>query len=114
MGGSAEAVLKRMARLADGWFVGGSAAPPEVVEGQLQRLRGYLEAAGRDPATFGLDARARPTAGGASEWARFARSRRAAGMSHLGLNTMKAGLSGPQQHIDTALRWLEAVRDEAA
>jgi probable F420-dependent oxidoreductase len=111
MGGSAEVVLKRMARMADGWFVGGSSAPPHEVDAQIERLRGYLRAEGRDPASFGLDVRARPTDGGPDEWARFARAKREAGMTHIGLNTMKAGSTSPQQHIDTTLRWLEAVRE---
>jgi len=47
MGGSAESVLKRVGRLADGYICGSSAIPelPSVWE----RISGYARAAGRDP-----------------------------------------------------------------
>src|SRR5947209_5294643 len=53
-GGSAETMLRRTARLADGWFPLGR--PVEKLEQTIQRLQSYLREAGRDPNTFGIEA----------------------------------------------------------
>jgi probable F420-dependent oxidoreductase len=52
-GGSSDAVLKRAARLGDGWMP--ILAPDAEGEAKLARLREHLTAFGRDPATFGLE-----------------------------------------------------------
>ena len=53
-GGSADTILRRTARLADGWFPLGR--PDEKMEQTIQRLKNYLREAGRDPNTFGIEA----------------------------------------------------------
>jgi probable F420-dependent oxidoreductase len=52
-GGSSEAVIKRAARIGDGWMP--ILAPDAAGEAKLALLRQHLEAFGRDPATFGLE-----------------------------------------------------------
>ncbi len=52
-GGSSDAVLKRCARIGDGWMP--IMAPDAAGEDKLGILRGHLKAFGRDPATFGLE-----------------------------------------------------------
>jgi alkanesulfonate monooxygenase SsuD/methylene tetrahydromethanopterin reductase-like flavin-dependent oxidoreductase (luciferase family) len=47
-----DAGLRRVARLADGWLASGYNATPEAFSGALQRLRGHLEAGGKDPSRF--------------------------------------------------------------
>ena len=53
-GGSSEAVIKRCARLGDGWMP--ILAPDAQGEAKLALLHDHLKAFGRDPATFGLEA----------------------------------------------------------
>lgn len=48
IGGSAEPALKRLARLADGWFR--QLQPSDEARAVVERVRGYIGAAGRDPA----------------------------------------------------------------
>jgi len=48
MGGRAEAVLKRSAEEADGWIAGGQGTPAGFREA-WQKVRGYAQAAGKDP-----------------------------------------------------------------
>src|SRR5712692_2685647 len=50
MGGNAEPAMQRIARIADGYFA--QLQPNEAGRAQLERFRGYLRDAGRDPATF--------------------------------------------------------------
>ena len=52
-GGSSDAVIKRAARLGDGWMP--ILAPDAEGEAKLAKLREHLKEFGRDPATFGLE-----------------------------------------------------------
>ena len=52
-GGSSDAVLKRAARLGDGWMP--IMAPDDEAARKLENLRGHLKAFGRDPAHFGIE-----------------------------------------------------------
>jgi probable F420-dependent oxidoreductase len=53
-GGSSDAVVKRAARLGDGWMQ--IMAPGDEAAAKLAALREHLKAFGRDPAAFGLEA----------------------------------------------------------
>src|SRR5579862_6421480 len=54
-GGSAEAALQRIARIADGWMP--NRKPPEGWEAVISQVRAWVRDAGRDPATFGIQGR---------------------------------------------------------
>jgi probable F420-dependent oxidoreductase len=53
-GGSSDALVKRAARLGDGWMP--ILAPDDQAAAKLAALRAHLQAFGRDPAAFGLEA----------------------------------------------------------
>jgi probable F420-dependent oxidoreductase len=96
MGAHAEAGIRRAARLADGIF------PVNVQDpaGYVERLRGWLAEAGRDPNAFGVEPWVPTTSPRASEWQRSASEWQEAGATHLAVYTTDAGLSGPAQHIE--------------
>ena len=52
-GGSSDAVVKRAARIGDGWMP--IMPPDEQAEAKLSDLHAHLKAFGRDPLTFGLE-----------------------------------------------------------
>ena len=52
MGGSAEAALRRIGELGDGWLAGGGETPESARE-KMTVIRRSAESAGRDPATLG-------------------------------------------------------------
>jgi alkanesulfonate monooxygenase SsuD/methylene tetrahydromethanopterin reductase-like flavin-dependent oxidoreductase (luciferase family) len=58
-GGSSDAVIRRAARLGDGWMP--IMAPDEAGEAKLVMLRGFLKEFGRDLAAFGLEVWLRAT-----------------------------------------------------
>ena len=66
-GGSSDAVVKRAARLGDGWMP--IVPPDEQAEAKLAALRGHLQAFGRDPASFGLEAWLRMSDPDPQRWA---------------------------------------------
>jgi probable F420-dependent oxidoreductase len=66
-GGSSDAVVKRAARLGDGWMP--ILAPDDQAEAKLAALRGHLQAFGRDPAAFGIEAWLRMNEPDPQRWA---------------------------------------------
>jgi alkanesulfonate monooxygenase SsuD/methylene tetrahydromethanopterin reductase-like flavin-dependent oxidoreductase (luciferase family) len=87
-----------MARLGDGWIINNSAAqfPP-----LLEKLNGYLGAAGRDPQSFGLDARITLRSTPADAVGKEIERWRGFGVSHLCVNTMGMGFTSMDQHLET-------------
>ncbi len=118
MGGESEAVLRRIARLADGWMAGGALRTPTSRLPQapggygamVARLRDYARDAGRDPATVGVERRIN-YADGAPEWTGVAAAWREIGGSHLSVNTMRAGLDSPRAHVDAIRRVHQVLVD---
>jgi probable F420-dependent oxidoreductase len=106
-GGHAEAVLRRMARLGDGWMpLYASAAEAQPA---LDRLNGYLAEAGRERAGFGLEARLPYGSGNAREWLGLLEGWQEAGFTHLSLITTGCGFTTPAQHIAALQRFARVV-----
>ena len=109
LGGGAEALLERVGRIGDGWFP--QTRPEPEGRAAIERLHGYARAAGRDPATIGIEARVSSKDGTPTELAAVARAWQAVGATHLGINTMGAGLATPHDHI-RALTAIKAAIDQ--
>jgi probable F420-dependent oxidoreductase len=106
-GGSSVPAYRRMGRLADGWF-------PQVPFGPaLDDARAQVEAAardaGRDPSTIGMEGRVNWTAAGPDAVAADVDGWRAAGATHLSVNTMRADLATVDDHLAALGRVAEAV-----
>jgi probable F420-dependent oxidoreductase len=97
-GGVAEPVLKRAARLGDGWMPAGR-PPDDRVRAYIEQLHGYLEEAGRDRQRFGIDPWISIQGLGKDEWHRRVEAWRALGASHVAVDTMRAGFTSPQAHM---------------
>ena len=95
-GAATERALERAGRLADGWFpmmdVGSG------LEWARERVHDAATAAGRDPATIGMEGRVTWTGDPDRALAEIA-AWRAAGASHVSINTMGAGLDGVEEHL---------------
>jgi probable F420-dependent oxidoreductase len=95
-GAQSERAYRRIGRLADGWF-------PQVQPGpRLDEARrivaGAAVAAGRDPASLGMEGRI-SWRGSADELATGAAGWRDAGATHVSVNTMGAGLRTVDDHL---------------
>jgi alkanesulfonate monooxygenase SsuD/methylene tetrahydromethanopterin reductase-like flavin-dependent oxidoreductase (luciferase family) len=107
IGGTADVALERAGRLADGWFPLGRL--DDAMREKIERLRGYTEAAGRPQDAVGIDARIDIRTIPEADWAAEVAAWRAAGATHLSVNTMGAGLASPRDHIETIRRFKEAI-----
>ena len=110
MGGDSEVVIRRAARLADGWITLPSFRPGPAGQETVDRLHGLVREAGRDPAAFGIEARMALATVPAEERAKeIAAWRAMRGITHLCVNTMGLGLPGPEEHVRTLERFKNDV-----
>ena len=107
MGGRADALLRRTARLGDGWLPQGK--PDEHMREAVERLQSYIREAGRDPHKVGIEARVNAREGDLDEWTRQTEGWRDLGATHISINTMGAGFKSPDEHIEAIRRYKEAV-----
>jgi probable F420-dependent oxidoreductase len=106
MGADEDVAVRRVARLGDGWF---SHLPPtEEGRAGLERFRGYVREAGRDPNDVGVEGRVAAT-GSPDDWAKRAEAFRDMGMTHLELRTGGSKLPDVEAHI----RAMRAFRETA-
>lgn len=114
-GGMADPVLRRAAKLGDGWLpqFGGFEADGKTVNAEgrdyIQKIRGYITEAGRDPDTFQIDGRVTLGNRKPEECVAEIEAWRELGATHVSLNTMRAGLSSPDAHIDAMRRFKEEL-----
>lgn len=99
-----EPALRRIARLADGWFP--QMQPDEDGRTALQEVRRYMREIGRDPSELGIEARGSVATGTPEEWMRRYEAWGELGATHFSVNTMRGGFAAVEDH----LRALESFR----
>jgi probable F420-dependent oxidoreductase len=104
IGGAADATLRRVAAMGDGWF---PQLPVEQAPEVLDRLRGYVHEAGRDQDEVGIEPRLNMSRVPRDRWGDVLEAWRSLGASHISINTMGIGLRSPQDHIDAIRRFKE-------
>jgi probable F420-dependent oxidoreductase len=97
-GGAAEPVLRRMVKYGDGWMVNNP--DPMSFKPSWDQLGGYLEEAGRNPASFGLDVRVSVARQPVATWEGVIEQWRELGATHIGINTMDAGFESILDHVN--------------
>ena len=110
-GGSSTVVLRRIARLADGWYPNFS--PDKEGSGMLEKVRGYMRDAGRDPEELGLEGRIRIAGKQPEDWLGEAKAWEELGATHLVVETRRGGLAGLQDHLRAITQFLETVKEVA-
>ncbi|HEX4716587.1 MAG TPA: LLM class flavin-dependent oxidoreductase, partial [Ktedonobacteraceae bacterium] len=108
LGGSSEKALQRVARIADGWFPLGE--PDETMRSTLAQLRIWAAEAGRDPATLGIEARVNASSGDSRAWGQQTEAWQELGATHISFNTMGAGYTSLDQHLEALRAYAEAVK----
>jgi probable F420-dependent oxidoreductase len=96
LGGHADPVLQRLARIGDGWYTNFRSA--ELAAPSLEKLDRYLAENGRTRSDIGLESRLY-YADGPEIWLERMEAWQAAGATHITINTMGAGLKTAADHI---------------
>ena len=102
-----DSVLKRVARLADGWCP--NLSPNEAGRAIVAKVNGFMNDIGRDPNTLGLDGRLRTSGKQPEDLMDEARAWQGMGASYLSVENRQGGLKTAGEHIEAMRRFKEAV-----
>ncbi len=97
IGGYAEATLRRVGRIGDGWFPWRD--PDDAMRDAVARLHRYAAEAGRDPSQIGLEPQLNVGRGTPDDWRAFVAGWQTLGAGHLCLTTMGNGFHTPADHL---------------
>ena len=107
LGGGEDRVIQRIGKMADGWFP--QFQPNSAGQEKIGIMREAAVNAGRDPKAIGIEGRVSLATDDQSDWEKIGASWDEIGATHFSINTMKAGLKGPDQHIEAIKRFKETV-----
>lgn len=106
-GGTDDRVLRRMARIGDGWMVNFRA--PEQARPAIETLNRYLEEAGRDKVSFGIEARLNMNLIGPDGWINFIHAWEELGATYVSVNTMGCSFETTSAHIATLKQFAQTA-----
>lgn len=107
LGGGDDRLLDRVGRIGDGWYA--MFRDMDTGRSMIEKIRTSAEKAGRDQDAIGIEASVALRDGAPDRWVEDVEVRRALGVTHLSVNTMGAGLTSPEGHIDAIRRFMEAI-----
>lgn len=108
MGGMADPVKQRVARMADGWLP--QFQPGEEAEEHLADLYAYAEEEGRDPDDIEISGRMYAVPSESDEWIERVQAWRDLGADYLSISTMYQGLEGAE-HVDHLVEVADVLRE---
>lgn len=97
-GAASERAYRRAGQLGDGWFP--LMQPGPDLEAARDHVLAAAQAAGRDPAAIGMEGRVN-WSGDPDKAAADIAAWKQAGATHVSVNTMKAGLHGLDEHLES-------------
>lgn len=97
-GGSADPVLRRIAKLGDGWMP--NQRHPDDIRPQLDLLTRYLEEKERSWDEIGLEFRVHYLDGNPQNWDQTIEAWTEVGASHMTINTMRCGFESVDDHLE--------------
>jgi len=114
MGGEADVVLARIARLADGWITDSSDPFNKIVQDRVMRLKELVTKADRSLDSVGIEAQAgiKIKSGAERDWVNCAMAWKQLGATHLSVKTTEAGFASIQEHLDVLYRLKNLLESE--
>lgn len=107
LGGGHDAVLQRVARVADGWLP--QMRPDDAARAAMEKLWGYVRAAGRDPKDIGIQANVLAGRRGPDFWIEIYNSWKGLGATDIAMNTMGPVFENVDGHLNALRMFKEAV-----
>jgi len=101
-------VLRRMGRLADGWILTGPLT--EAAGQRFTRLLEHASAAGRDPSKIGFEGAINYRGGNPDVWREHFASCKAAGATHITLQTRGNNFQSAAEHLDGLGKMVKTLR----
>lgn len=83
--------------------------PGDDARATVERLKVFAKEAGRDAATIGMEPRINLGDGDPEFWQEQAEVWEDMGATHISVNTMRAGLNTPQDHINAIQQFKEVI-----
>jgi probable F420-dependent oxidoreductase len=108
MGGMSEPVLKRLAKIADGWFPQFADVHDPQAKETVDRMQSYVREYGRSPADVGIEGRVSMSAGTPDDWGKAIERWGELGAGWMQINTMGAGWQ-ERDHIEAMRRFKDEV-----
>jgi probable F420-dependent oxidoreductase len=99
IGATSDPALRRAALLADGIFPLRRNHPVGGWPAAIERVRGWLEEAGRDPSSFGIEARIDLGTGTPDDWRAQLEEWRGLGLTHLSVGSSGPGVKSIDAHL---------------
>ena len=106
-GGHADLVLRRIAKIGDGWLP--LYSTPDEGAQAFDKLASYLSEHGRSMKDIGLEPKIRYGNGNPETWQMLHEAWQSAGATHLTVNIMNAGFKKPQDHIQAMSQIAEVL-----
>lgn len=106
-GGHADAVLKRVAHLGDGWLPNYRTAAE--AKPSLDKIARYLDDADRNWSDIGLEPRLYFDEGDINRWLKEISAWREAGATHLTFTSLRSGFREPQEHLNAIKQFAEVA-----
>ena len=106
-GGGVPALLKRCARLGDGWIPLGT--PNDASAAMIEVMKAEREAVGLSWDSFGIQAQAQVRGGDPDRWRSHFERWEALGCTHIAIATHNAGNTSVDEHLASAQAYFDAV-----
>jgi alkanesulfonate monooxygenase SsuD/methylene tetrahydromethanopterin reductase-like flavin-dependent oxidoreductase (luciferase family) len=106
-GGQADPVLRRVARLGDGWMP--NTRTPQDARPLVEKLNRYLEEEGRNPGDLGIEARIPYGEEDPDRWNTLIQEWGDLGADYFSINTMRFGFDTPGAHLDALKKFAAGV-----
>lgn len=108
IGGYADATLRRVGRMGDGWFPWRE--PDDTMRAAISVIHETAISAGRDPGQIGLEPQLTLAQKHTpAEWLAYVEGWRDLGATHLCVNTMRCGFASPDEHLGALTRVAETL-----
>jgi probable F420-dependent oxidoreductase len=106
-GGTDDRALRRAALLGDGWLP--NARTIDTALPLLDKINQFLEEAGHEKASFGINPRLTMSVIPSDEWIQFVQTWEKLGATHLTINSMACGYETPSAHIEALKKFADMM-----
>jgi len=107
LGGSSPAALQRAARIGAGWLP--NVRSIDDAHKAMQVIRHTLDLTGRKPEDFGIEPRVAYGDGNPETWHQWIQAWQAMGATQFSINTLRAGFSSPEAHLNALQKFVQSI-----